>query len=49
VPALSNAEGRRVFVQSVVREVRRAFGELEFEPEEPSYLVQEVGAGLALP
>ena len=44
VPALSNAEGRRAFVESVVREVRRAFGELEFEPEEPNFLVQEVGA-----
>lgn len=44
VPALSNADGRRVFVESVVREVRRAFGELVFEPEELSYLVQEVGA-----
>lgn len=50
VPALSNLDGRRAFVQSVVREVRRAFGELEFEPEEPSYLVQEVGTtSLALP
>ncbi len=50
VPALSNADGRRAFVESIVREVRRAFGELEFEPEEPSFLVQEVGAtSLALP
>ncbi len=43
VPALSHADGRKAFVESVTREVRRAFGELEFEPEEPSYLVQEVG------
>jgi hypothetical protein len=50
VPALSSAEGRKAFVESVVREVRRAFGELEFEPEEPNYLVQDVGAAsLALP
>ena len=34
VPILSQPEGRRSFGESVVREVRRAFGELEFEPEE---------------
>jgi hypothetical protein len=50
VPALYQGDGRKAFVESVVREVRRAFGELEFEPEEPNYLVQEVGAdSLALP
>lgn len=50
VPALSYTEGRKAFVESVVREVRRAFGELEFEPEQANYLFQEVGAAsLALP
>lgn len=50
VPALSYPDGRKAFVQSVVREVRRAFGELEFEPEEANYAFREVGAAsLALP
>ncbi len=33
VPALYEAEGRVEFVKSIVREVRRAFGELVFEPD----------------
>lgn len=42
VPALHDHAGRAHFVQSVVREVRRAFGELVFEPEESILGVQEV-------
>lgn len=42
VPALYDAPGRQVFVQSVMREVRRAFGELVFEPEDAEIGVQEV-------
>ncbi len=34
VPALSGAKGRREFVSGIVREVRRAFGQLVFEPDE---------------
>jgi schlafen family protein len=34
VPHLYEASGRSLFVESIVREVRRAFGELVFEPEE---------------
>ena len=33
VPSLAEATGRKSFVESIVREVRRAFGELVFEPE----------------
>lgn len=47
VPALSAAEGRKSFVTSVVREVRRAFGELEFEPEDLHPGLQDVDAYLA--
>ena len=36
VPALVEPSGRAQFVESIVREVRRAFGELVFEPEETS-------------
>lgn len=36
VPALLESAGRAQFVDSIVREVRRAFGELVFEPEETS-------------
>lgn len=36
VPALLESSGRAKFVESVVREVRRAFGELVFEPEDTS-------------
>ncbi len=50
VPVLSQAEGRSGFCDSVIREVRRAFGELEFEPEEPNFLTSDVDtARLALP
>lgn len=34
VPALLEPNGRAQFVESIVREVRRAFGELVFEPED---------------
>lgn len=33
VPSLAEAIGRKSFIESIVREVRRAFGELVFEPE----------------
>ena len=37
VPHLFEASGRTVFVESIVREVRRAFGELVYEPEETAF------------
>lgn len=37
VPALYESSGRSAFVESIVREVRRAFGELVFEPEASAF------------
>jgi hypothetical protein len=37
VPHLFEASGRTAFVESIVREVRRAFGELVYEPEETAF------------
>ena len=37
VPALYESSGRSAFVESIVREVRRAFGELVFEPEASTF------------
>jgi Schlafen, AlbA_2 len=37
VPALAEPAGRATFVESIVRDIRRAFGELVFEPEETSF------------
>ena len=44
VPALREADGRQVFVASVSREVRRAFGELVFEPDDAETIVAEFGS-----
>jgi len=42
VPALYEPEGRRSFVESIVREVRRAFGELVFEPDGQAFQLEAI-------
>jgi hypothetical protein len=42
VPALHQPAGRDSFVESIVREVRRAFGELVFEPEGEAFQVSSI-------
>ena len=42
VPALREPQGRALFVESIVREVRRAFGELVFEPEDTSLQFESI-------
>ena len=46
VPNLYESAGRSAFVESIVREVRRAFGELVFEPEDIPVGFDSVEEGL---
>jgi hypothetical protein len=46
VPHLYEHNGRSAFVESIVREVRRAFGELVFEPEEVTFGFDSVEEGV---
>ena len=46
VPHLFEPSGRSSFVESIVREVRRAFGELVFEPEDSHYGFESIEESL---